>query len=85
MAYAGLGSVTIKILHVRGRHSTEIAFALLAQVPRVGFSAFPRFLLKILMLQRSINRPRLEENEQRHDSVNITHLALVILALQKNV
>ena len=44
-----------------GRHSTEVAFALLTQQPRVKFSAFPRvFLKKFIIDVAEIYRQHLE-------------------------
>ena len=41
-----------------GRHSTEVAFALLTQQPRVRISTLPNFIRWIF--ERSAPRPRLE-------------------------
>ena len=78
-----------------GRHSTEVAFALPTQQPRVriSVSAFPSFFWEIflgkmfLMLLDRVNQRRcLEESGQRLENVDRTHLVLASgkLVLQKN-
>ena len=43
-----MGQSTFFWLMVGGRHSTEVAFALLTQPARVQSSAFPRFILDVV-------------------------------------
>ena len=47
-----------------GRHRKEVAFVLLTQQPRVGFSAFPRIFLKKFVLDvAELNRRHLESGK----------------------
>ena len=45
---------TKTIRHVGGRHSSEVAFVVLTQQPRVRFSAFPRIFSDKLYLKKFI-------------------------------
>ena len=57
----------------KGLRSTEVAYLLLSQQPRVQFSVSPRIFL--LMLLRFIDGTAYNSG-QRHDNVNPTHLVL---------
>ena len=70
--------------YFEGLHSTEVAYLLLIQQPRVQFLAFPRIFL--FMLLRFIDGTA-KNSGQRLDNVKQTNLELASskLVLQKNI
>ena len=81
---AACGEISLLSNGWGGWHSTEVAFALLTQLPRVGFSAFPEiYFLRnffLSMLLRFIDRTALlsiKWTVQRLSNVDRTHLVVL--------